>query len=381
MAIIKQICFDNDTGRLILSDSENNHYLCDIYGHRQKCFFPYISGSINGEQRIKQNLMTSLTSKSHHHQGLSYLPTIKKFEGYSKFPRPLVPPFSNIPEYDFSSFSKQNLIFALKKYFSINKAHHYLSISNDNKGIDYYTCDLNQFDSTQEDTIRLLQLIEETFEKYREIYKYKLNVMHKAPVIKALIHFKQVLLDNKDMKIVNGRKLNEPGEQIKELNMCVNKLINKKGLIKKRNYTQLKNPSDLICITDISPIHTTTKGEDILLKENEISFISNESENEKKYKLDNIVLIKSTENLNKSIEKEIRLLTGFTQEPIKPTGIVRKYKCRKWRNNGELYIENIKTLQKVNPIAFKIQKEKDQYDLKLLMIKKKQSSINDKNHN
>lgn len=378
MAIIKQICFDNDTGRLIISDSENKHFLCDMYGRKKISFFPYISGSINGDQRIKQHLMNPLTSMAEFKTESSYLPSIKKFEGYSKFPRPLVPPFANTPEYELSSFAKQSLISALKKYFTIDKAHHFLNLSNENNGIDYFTCDLNQYDSVKEDTASLLKLIEDTFEEYRQTFKYKLNVMHKAPIIKALIHFKQVILDNRDMKIVNGRRLNEAGEKIKELNSCVTRIISRKGLVKRRNLAHLKTPMDSIRITDVSPIRTTTRGNDLVLQDNEISFLSNESENEKKYREENIVLIKSNENMNKSIEREIKLLTDFFEEPKTEQGILRKYKGRKWKNNGELYFENMKTLQKVNPIAFKLREQKDQYDLKLLMIKKKQSEMTEK---
>ena len=31
--VVKQIIFNEQLGRLILSDDSNNHYICDIYGN------------------------------------------------------------------------------------------------------------------------------------------------------------------------------------------------------------------------------------------------------------------------------------------------------------------------------------------------------------
>ena len=182
--IIKNICYLPDTGRLVLSDSENNHYLCDIYGNKHPEFFPYISGCLSGSARKKLlPLSVSVPHPPKSKNYAEYFPITRKFEGYSQFPRPLVPPFANIPPHEIRRLGKkQELIEQLQKYFSIDKTQFLFTLPNDNKALDYLTCDLNQYDSVKGDTEVLLNLIENTFEEYRKIYKYKMNILHKNPV-------------------------------------------------------------------------------------------------------------------------------------------------------------------------------------------------------
>ena len=233
--IIKNICYIPDTGRLILSDSENNHYLCDIYGNKNPEFVPYISGCISGSSRKKLlPLSLSIPQTTKNKNYTDYFPITRKFEGYSQFPRPLVPPFSNVPAHEIKSLGKkQELIEQLQKYFSIDKTKFLFSLPNDNKALEYLTCDLNQFDSVKGDTEILLKLIDNTFEEYRKIYKYKLNILHKNPVVKALTQFKNVISLNKEMKIINGRVLSRPGIDIQEKFYIMNNIINRTGLKKK----------------------------------------------------------------------------------------------------------------------------------------------------
>ena len=44
---IKNICYEMDSNKLMINDSENNHYLCDIFGRKRIKFLPNITGSIN----------------------------------------------------------------------------------------------------------------------------------------------------------------------------------------------------------------------------------------------------------------------------------------------------------------------------------------------
>ena len=234
--IIKQICFIADSGRLILSDSDNNHFLCDIYGNKTKKFFPYISGSVNGRRRnelfpLSVNLSPSnSTSRGNNNGGfIEYFPTTRKFEGYSQFPRPIVPPFANIPNYELSQRGKRELIEQLRKYFSVDRMQYILGLQNENKSLDYLTCDLNKFDSVKEDTDVLMKLIENTIEEYKKIYKYKMNILYKNPVVSALVKFRKVLENNGDMKVINGRRLNRPNLDIQEKFYIINKIIDRKG--------------------------------------------------------------------------------------------------------------------------------------------------------
>ena len=89
---------------------------------------------------------------------MGYYPTIRRFEGYSKFPRPLVPPFANIPNYDLKDNCKKELIKQLQKYFSNNEAKVFIGKENENKGLSYLTCDLNQCDVAKEDSVKIIKI-------------------------------------------------------------------------------------------------------------------------------------------------------------------------------------------------------------------------------
>ena len=88
----------------------NNHFLCDIFGRKKIRFLPKISGIANVLERKNypltsrntnsQKLLTEVFSSkdkiSKQNKYIDYFPTTRKFEGYTNFPRPIVPPYSNI---------------------------------------------------------------------------------------------------------------------------------------------------------------------------------------------------------------------------------------------------------------------------------------------
>ena len=51
----------------------------------------------------------------------------------------------------------------------------------------------------------------------------------------------------------------------------------------------------------------------------------------------------------------------------------------KFKNNGELYEEDMNLLRKTNPIAFKIQEKKNEFDMKQLIKKVNNLRINEDN--
>jgi hypothetical protein len=91
-----------------------------------------------------------------------------------------------------------------------------LDYQNNKPGLSFLNCDLNDYKSMNKDHKFIIKLIEDTIDKYREQYKNKLNILYKNPVVKALVQFKKYLLIYKDTKVVNGFKLSEPSEKIKE---------------------------------------------------------------------------------------------------------------------------------------------------------------------
>lgn len=110
-----------------------------------------------------------------------------------------------------------------------------------------------------------------------------------------------------------------------------------------------------------------------------ISFMSNETQNEFRYARENVVPIKSVEMVNRQLEHENLFLPGFKEEVIKETGIIRKSQKVKFKTNGDLFFENLALLKLTNPIAFKLQEQKDMYDFKQLQRKVQQMRIHQNN--
>ena len=69
-----------------------------------------------------------------------------------------------------------------------------------------------------------------------------------------------------------------------------------------------------------------------------------------------------------------RLVNGFQYPEYKESPIyINKFKSS-LKNPGEIYLKEIELLRKVNPIAFKKEELRDQFNLKMLQ-KKKQNKL------
>ena len=112
------------------------------------------------------------------------------------------------------------------------------------------------------------------------------------------------------------------------------------------------------------------------INDNEISFISYMSENEKKYEKENKLTIKSNRNIKRLTEHYNKLLLGYKEKERKPMSIFHRTRALNLKTDGDLYRENINLLRLTNREAFKIQEQKELYDLKLLEKKIKISAIN-----
>ena len=527
--LIKNICYETDTNKLMINDSENHHYLCDIFGRKKKKFLPYLTGMLNRNKnqnlsqekksltyfyttnfstknissKKRNNIVNSgstsnnniLTNKKY----TGYFPTIRRFEGYSKFPRPVAPPLANFPKHGIKEKYKKKLIDNLKNYFDDEPAKNNVIRENENIGLSYLTGDLNEYDTIKYDTEHTLKLIDKTLSNFREEYRLKLNMMHKNPNVRALNEYKKKLLLNKNSKIINGRVLDEPSEKIKKNNKIIQSLINKTGLssnkrrdkyklsythektqkkgksrkssfseskndikteyktlgvdklnnkfkikdftigksiqmdfgssqekeIKNQSITEnnsskennkLQNASKTINteknnasktinneknnkskkisgaeenyketeetainndnISKINENSTKMKTLEEKINDNEISFISYMSDNEKKYEKENNITIKSNRNIHKMADIHNKLLLGYKEKERKPDSIFLKPRHLNLKTDGDLYRENINLLRITNREAFKIQEQKDLYDLKLLEKKLKIFSIN-----
>jgi hypothetical protein len=363
--VVKQIIFNEESGRLILSDDNNNHYICDIYGKQKPCFLPDITGCLNNKERIEKFKETSnlgvLAEKPHDdflsHQEKNYLPSKRKFEGYFKFPSPLSAPFTNS---DISSDEKKKLIEILKKYFKNEKTLKQFNIpETENKGISYFTYPLIK-EYSKQDRDNLIQLIDKHFQEYREKNKYQLNLMAKDPTIKSLRIFRRVLEDNEDVKVINGRRLPSPSDEIKQKFEILDKILTKKknNLNESRqNLSQVKkiNLNKMNKLSQSSNFgenkKTTQKisntcGNIYSLPNEDLSYLSVESESERKYTEINKHQIKGMNLLRLSLDKECKLIDGYVEKPKKEEGIIRKPGNVRFKTSAELYLKDMELLEK-----------------------------------
>ncbi len=313
--IIKQICYNPDNSRLILSSSDNTHYLCDIYGNRKLKFLRGISGTSSTKERKKLaplsiNVSYSSIPKLKFYS--DYFPINRKFEGYSFFPRPIAPPFVNIPSFDLNNLCKRELVNQLQKYFSSDDAKVFLNNKGENIGLSFFTCDLNQFDSAKEDSKKLINIIDQTIQDYKEENKFKFNVTKKNPFVSALLKFKNVLEMNGSMKIINGKLMKEPNDNIKKQYSFIYNKINKVGLKKidhnkvNLRYNTENNNNVNEEKYDFMDINSITKSNDITLgrKINKKFGVFSYEEEEKRKKEEEERLKKEEEEKIKKEEEE-----------------------------------------------------------------------------
>ena len=87
----KQIHEDNDSGKRELLDYQGTKIPCDIFGLPLKKYVNDISGAADYNLRLRKNLIKKIEYDIKN----LYTPITAKFEGSSKFPRPISIPFVN----------------------------------------------------------------------------------------------------------------------------------------------------------------------------------------------------------------------------------------------------------------------------------------------
>ena len=108
----------------------------------------------------------------------------------------------------------------------------------------------------------------------------------------------------------------------------------------------------------------------------DISFISFKSNNEIKYENENNKRIKGNGYYIKKCNHELKFINGFKQIIPKERPIFQKFSNLKLKTNGELFLDNMNLLKKTNSIAFRIRKEQEDFEYKLLQKKKYENKIN-----
>ncbi len=351
----KEIYFDELTGDIMLCD-ENYNYLCDIYGEKKSSFKPYITGYCDYNERmhfysqdpnltIEKNQLLGLV-KNYKLEPKSYLPTIRKVEGYCHMPNPLINPLAN--QKLIKEKNKKKLIDVLKKHYRSDKVKSYFD-STTNQGISYLTSPL-KFDYSKIDRDKIIAKIDEFIEEYKLKNKYKLDLLKKDPLVIALKRFRKYLFLNENIKFIHGRKLPEPSGYI------TNKFENFCGELKKFHVknAHLKNNETRNYKFDKNPFKDLFAKNNINGDNEDLSYLSHESENEKIYKKNNILKVKSLELIRKKQEKEDTFLQGFKSPPLKEEPILRKMIKKKYFSNGELYMHSMELLRKGNCLLIKL---------------------------
>ena len=340
--LIKNISYMMDTGQYILLDNKGNNYYCDIFGREQPQFRRNISGFINGEKRKKLNKVKSVPniknssySKNNNdnqkkEESKSYFPTINKFEGYAPFPRPLCPPFTNIPESVLDDNYKQVLINNFGHKLTVGTNKKIFAKKNTNNGLSYLTSNVKSYldnekaknsddedDKKDYDKSFLINMIDNTVDDYKVKYNCDLKeLVCNHSMIRSLLHLKKNLINNDQTNLINGRKLKSPNSIIVENYKVIEAQLNDyyKQIKAKNNQKRL-----LKCYSQIDIKNSKNKDNKNIKKllkkisfnksinnTKETNTILNKKDNQKK-KINKIIykyMDKNNKILNKSKDKD-----------------------------------------------------------------------------
>lgn len=224
----KNLIKDDDTGKIIVTDYDNNKYESDIFGRKLKFFLPKITGIKSGLERNKINLIKNINYSAspsnnnsiifeknenifHQKNINNYHPYIYRLDGFNCFPRPISLPFYNIPNFQITKNLKRKLNKEATKYYNeeskINKK------INNRVILTYLTKDLNENKIGEKNKEKLLGLIDRNIDEMKEEYKIKLNALEQNPTYIALNKFKKkIYLSKKNQDKI---KLKEVPNKIK----------------------------------------------------------------------------------------------------------------------------------------------------------------------
>jgi hypothetical protein len=196
--LIKELYFDDFSGKIMIHDSNNNDYECNLYGEKISKFLPNITGCLDAVERNKKNLNTSIEFKNESKE--FYHPQSSKFEGYFQYPNPLSVPFFNEK---ISEEAKKNLLKYVEKskIFMAKKNQNFLTLKS-NSGLHYLTSSFKYINENIK--YSLIKMIDEYIAQKIEENKYVKDIVIQDSKIKALKKLKSLLIMNSgDKKIFN----------------------------------------------------------------------------------------------------------------------------------------------------------------------------------
>ena len=240
----KYLYRDSNTGKVIITDYNNNEHETDIFGRKLVYFLPNISGMLSGINRSKlilkmnnsksvndiseNNELNFISSrKSLYHK---YNPGIKKIDGYSFMPKPISVPFYNEDKSLLSNRTKEKLNDNLRKYYSNNNNK---IKKNNNFRLSYLNKDLNSNQVKIKDENKLMSVISKGIEELKEESRIKLNSIEKNPNYIALNRLRKKILENNKKSVY--LKFEEAPMEIKEnYNILENVIKNRLNVLKKK---------------------------------------------------------------------------------------------------------------------------------------------------
>ena len=216
----KQIHEDNDSGKRELLDYQGTKIPCDIFGLPLKKYVNDISGAADYNLRLRKNLIKKIEYDIKN----LYTPITAKFEGSSKFPRPISIPFVN-QDKDTNMLFKE---IKLEKRMTEKKNKFILLLkkpSEDQKSIPSFICQQLHEENSQNKKY-LINLIDNYVNNKKEQHKYEKNFENKDKEIVALNKYKKILNDNMGNKLYKGIIIRECEQNhIKEKYTAIRKLI------------------------------------------------------------------------------------------------------------------------------------------------------------
>ena len=239
----KYLYRDFDSGKVIITDNNNNKFQTDIFGRRLKNFLPDISGMLSGKNRLLSlkmlnskslNDMPINTTKNLNHEKKSlynrYIPGLNKIDGYNFISKPISLPFYNEDNSLLSDKFKNKLNFNLRKYYS---TENHKILKNNKFPISYMNKGLGDEQLKKRDEEKIMNLINKSIEQIKEENKIKLNSVEKNPKYIALTRFKKRISDNNRSSLY--LKYDEASSQIKgKYNIIKNVIKNRINEIKKK---------------------------------------------------------------------------------------------------------------------------------------------------
>ena len=259
--LVRNISYEMNKGEHIFLDNKGSNYICNLYGDQKPKFQYPLSGFISGKERkilknsksVSDILISNRFKFAKNSDNRNYLPSLNKFEGYAQFPRPMCPPFGNLPSYIMKRNTKLKLKNQLQQSFDKEENKDLFKKEEENKGLSYITSNIkgvinndennnsinnnNSLRNYNKDKTLLIKLINSTCNecKNSNINSLK-DIKNNSQTVRALNHLRKKLLNNDETSMINGRKLKEPNKF----------MVNEYKIINKKLFQDFKSTNNIL---------------------------------------------------------------------------------------------------------------------------------------